>query len=109
MAETCVCVFNVGMQLCVHVLYIVANDRKPSFNAVHYEHLLVSVPRCEHGAMGTGSNHVPMDLITLSLLENCSARWPRRKNAGNVCVCVHARLRGREKMIAEREIFWHDL
>lgn len=31
--------------------------------------------RCqEHEAMGTGSNYVPMDVITLSLVEDCSAR-----------------------------------
>lgn len=52
----------------------------------------MSVPRYEHGAMGTGSNHEPMDLGYVSNVKNDD---PRRK-------CVRIR---REKKATASD-FW---
>lgn len=52
--------------------------------------------------MGTGSNHVPMELITASMLETAVLAKVGGK-IHDMCVCV-CMLRAKERMIAEREV-----
>lgn len=67
---------KVAFFLFAYIVYllIIADNSMQNPNDAVYERPL-PLPRCqEHGAMGTGSNYVPMDVITLSLVEDCAAR-----------------------------------